>query len=248
MATVSNTRKWFDTSEYPEPAVIFPDLQHKQTTIILHGRGSSAEKFGTALLQAEIPEFARLILRRPFPHAKFIFPTASKRRATIYKRTYTNQWFDNWHLSSLIERKELQIEGLRESSAFIHSLLRREIELVGAKNVVLGRLSQGCAASLVGLFTWDREPLATAVGMCGWLPYRRQMEDIVRNIRGDDSDDPFERPENTEIGFSLENKFTGPSYDLPTQAISFLCEELEIALPNGPLAFQSIPIFLGHGT
>ncbi|KAK0727463.1 Alpha/Beta hydrolase protein [Lasiosphaeria miniovina] len=41
----------------------------------------------------------------------------------------------------------------------------------GAQNVVLVGLSQGCVASLVALLLWDGEPLAAAVGMCGWLPF-----------------------------------------------------------------------------
>ncbi|KAH0538456.1 hypothetical protein FGG08_004954 [Glutinoglossum americanum] len=245
-STTSNPHKRFDSSEYPEPLVMPPTLEHKHTIIILHGRGSSAERFGPALLEAEIPEFTNLATA--FPHAKFVFPTASKRRATMYKRIYINQWFDSWDLSSPNEREELQIEGLRESSAFIHGLLRRETELVGGRNVVLGGLSQGCAASLVGLLMWDGEPLAAAVGMCGWLPYRAHMEDIVRNIgAGDDGDDLFIRLDEAGEGLSNESEHAEPTPDLPTQAISFLREELEMAPPAQLLPPRSTALFLGHG-
>jgi hypothetical protein len=58
-----------------------------------------------------------------------------------------------------------------------------EIELVDAKNVVLWGLSQGCAASLVALLTWDGEPFGAVVGMCGWLPFRKHLEEIASNER-----------------------------------------------------------------
>ena len=157
-----------------------PLSTHLQSIIILHGRGSSAQEFGPPLLSSPVSPSQTQTLRAAFPHAKFIFPTASKRRTVIYNRASINQWFDYWSLAEPTEREELQIEGLRESSAYIHSLLREEIVIVGAGNVVLGGLSQGCAASLVALLMWQGEPLCAAFGMCGWLPFRKQMEEIAR--------------------------------------------------------------------
>ena len=78
-----------------------------------------------------------------------------------------NQWFDHWSLKTLAEREELQIEGLRETTAYIHRLLKAEIALVGAKKVVLWGLIQGCAAVLVLLLTWSSEFLAATMGMGG---------------------------------------------------------------------------------
>lgn len=39
--------------------------------------------------------------------------------------------------------------GLKETSLMLHRLLEREVRELGAQNVVLGGLSQGCAAALV---------------------------------------------------------------------------------------------------
>ena len=182
-------------STYPNPLIVPPLKTHKETWIILHGRGSNAQKFGPELLATPIPGHGTLA--QELPHAKFIFPTASLRRATIYKRSLITQWFDNWSLQAPTQREELQIEGLRETTAFIHGLLREEIASVGAENVVLGGLSQGCAAALIATLLWDGKPLAAVFGMCGWLPYRAHMQEIAETATEDadeeDEDDPFAR-------------------------------------------------------
>src|SRR3569833_3364476 len=89
------------------------------------------------------------------------------------------QWFDGWHLTEPTKREELQIVGLQETIPFIHELIRAEAAIVGgAGNVVLGGLSQGCAAGLLSVMLWEGGPLGAFVGMCGWLPYRHHMQDL----------------------------------------------------------------------
>ena len=160
----------------------------------------------------------------------------------LYNRASINQWFDYSSLTEPTDEREeeLQIEGLRESSAYIHSLLREEIAIVGAGNVLLGGLSQGCAASLVALLMWEGESLGAAFGMCGWLPFRKQMEEIIARPQydtNDDEDDPFERP-----GQGREES------DPPTQAIEFLHDEVGSSGVQPSMSFQRTPLFLGHGT
>ncbi|CAO1604803.1 hypothetical protein XANCAGTX0491_008344 [Xanthoria calcicola] len=245
-----NTTKQQQPSPYPDPLIIPPLQDHKQTFIILHGRGSNATAFGPPLLATPIPE-SRQTLQSAFPHAQFVFPTASKRRAQIYHRSIINQWFDNGSLQTPNERTYLQIEGLRETSAHVHSLLQSAIAQVGAKNVVLGGLSQGCAAALIALLTWDggeQPPIAAGFGMCGWLPFRKQMEDTIVAVAtaevsvddmsgggGGGEDDLFEAT--GEAGQD----------DAPTQAIAFLKEELEMLAQGSSMAVQRVPLFLGHG-
>lgn len=71
-----------------------------------------------------------------------------------------------------MDREELQEPGLRETTAYLHGLLRAEIAVPGggAADVVLGRLSQGCAAARVALLLWEGKRPGAFVGMCGWLP------------------------------------------------------------------------------
>ena len=67
--------------QFPAPTIIQPQQEHRQTLIILHGRGSYASKFGPPLLETTVDGQT---LQSTFPHAKIIFPTAAKSKATIY--------------------------------------------------------------------------------------------------------------------------------------------------------------------
>lgn len=268
--------------DYPEPLVFEPLQQpHLQTFILLHGRGSWADKFGPELLRTPIrvpepgPTGAHgngddppanatkttpqtkeptVTLQTAFPHARFVFPTAARRRATLYKRALTHQWFDSWKLDPpAAEREELQVGGLRETTMYLHQLVRAEICLVpgGARDVVLGGLSQGCAASLVALLLWEGEELGAAVGMCGRLPFAGGLMGEVRDKKREEEDcevlgfDPFEADSRggDEAG--------GGAVDSPAErAVAWLREQLGLPAPRvtpARLPAQSIPIFLGHG-
>lgn len=226
---------------YPEPLITPPPLSHKQTHIILHGRGSTAAKFAPPLLASPISDSQTL--QEAFPHAKFLFPTAPRRRSTVYNRSMIHQWFDCWRLSEPEKREELQYDGLEETCAYLHGLLRQEIALVGAENVVLWGLSMGCAASLIALLTWEGEPFGAVVGMCGWLPLRRKMEDLLRDgqaadtLGGGEEDDCFETDSNAVV----------EDVDPVMRTIAWLREELDSSTVQTTMAFQRIPIFLGHG-
>jgi hypothetical protein len=140
-------------------------------------------------------------------------------------------------LSNPTEREELQIEGLRGSCAFLHEILRAEIGNVGAENVVLGGLSQGCAASLVSLLLWSGPPLKAIFGMCGRLPYQSRLEEIVGGGEGEDGgdDDLFEGPAVRLVG------------DPGLEAVEWLRSELGAQGRTEELRFREIPLFLGHG-
>jgi predicted esterase len=237
---------------------------HRQTFILLHGRGSEATAFGPALLATPVPDFGSLA--EAFPDAKFIFPTASRRRAKVYKRLMIKQWFDTWALYAPEEQEELQNDGLRETSSYLQKLLRSEVALVGAGNVVLGGLSQGCAASLVALLLWDGEPLAAAVGMCGYLPYRKKMEEIIHEERRltsagneDGLDIIFQRASPDESSQSetveVQALATRTTDSSPArEAVQFLRDEIEFSKTGAAtrqptkLRLSDMPVFLGHGT
>ena len=271
--TISQSPRKRATARYPEVLVKAPQSgSHQQTFILLHGRGSNGTIFGPELLATPIPEFGNLA--HAFPDAKFIFPTASKRRARIYERMRIHQWFDNWSLETPEKWQEFQNDGLRETTEFIHRLLKKEIKAVGASNVVLGGLSQGCAASLVALLLWEGEALAAGVGMCGWLPYRKAMAGLMRGEDEDeeDEDDTFERDADdadgdeqiVKHGKGKERKSgeAGGIMAATTRtdtlsiiaATDFLQKEIEFlgattAAPSpAELRLQNIPLFLGHGT
>lgn len=288
-------------SQYPEPLIVRPLSQsHRQTFIILHGRGSSAEKFGTELLQT-LFKFPSIMtdsagdeqrreaidqaeedldrvetvgkdqedLQACFPHAKFVFPTASTRRAKIFKRSPIHQWFDYWKLPSgpsdstaICEKEDLQVEGLRESSQFIHDLIERESKELGGdtERIILGGLSQGCAAGLISLLLWRGSRLGSFFGMCGWLPFCRLLQDAMSSTGEEqepsrsDEDDPFDR--GPEEGF-FEDEAAFEEMEGSERSYRQLQEMLEMGTEFPNLSNQAgesrndvhkqTPVFLGHG-
>lgn len=239
----------FATMDFPTPLVVEPaQLPHKQTFVLLHGRGSTGDKFGPVLLETPLASHAQT-LRTAFPHARFVFPTAARRRATVYRRAYTHQWFNNWKLDPpATDREDLQTDGLRETTAFLHRLLRAEISLVpgGAKNVVFGGLSQGCAASLVATLLWEGDKLAAWVGMCGWLPFaERLMEQQIEPSQGTDDDDDDLDPFGSNQDDEGEQELTTPA----ARAVGWLREELDLPASSSdqrpPLL--EMPLFWSHG-
>ncbi|CAI7623845.1 unnamed protein product [Penicillium glandicola] len=169
-------------NEYPAPLVIPPlDGEHTHTIISLHGTGSNADRFGPVLL-------ATANLQARLPTVKFVFPTASKRRATRFRKMVINQWFDNYSIEDPGERTDLQAEGLCETAEFIRGLISEEVRILGAgshRKIILWGLSQGCAA---GIFTllggWldasETRTIGAFVGMSGWLPFEQQFYEILR--------------------------------------------------------------------
>lgn len=199
--------------DMPAPLVLGPSASHKATIILLHGRGRKASVFASEMAS----------LQQALPHAKLIFPWAPKERATVYKKSITRQWFDDWHLSPDLQSNDvvhsrydegLQTSGLGETVAYLHELICEEARGVGgAQNVVIGGFSQGAAASLSAALLWDGEQkLGGVVAICAWLPYVSQMAELLQRGGGDetpcsaqaeqqheeDDFDPFERTPYTE--------------------------------------------------
>lgn len=220
------------SQSYPEPLIYEPSEAHNQSFIILHGRGSNAQQFGPPLLAMRLT--CGKTLQEALPNAKFIFPTASFRRATLYKRIPITQWFDHSSWDENDATQGLQIEGLRETSRFIHELVAREVDRVGSRNVYLGGLSQGCAAMLVGLALWTGPPLAGAFGMCGWLPLWNVFPS---------SSASSETLDVSDVVFECEDE---PGLDGDGEKLRPLFEELEVEYKASDALFET-PIFLGHG-
>lgn len=254
---------WDKPGVFPDPIIITPK-EHHQTFIILHGRGSTAEKFGPPLLEMATTSGEKL--QSAFPNAKIIFLTASRNKATIYKKSLTHQWFDHWHMEEPNKRQDLMHTGLHKSCNYVQEILRQEIHLVGKENVVLWGLSQGCATSLTTLLSWNDEPFAAIVGMCGYLPYANHIEEIAGKKElgygydGDDNDDdPFGKEDGDEYPFSLSGdededekggifeRQSSTKQDPATEAVQFLRGEIDMEDKTG-MIFREIPVFLGHGT
>ncbi|KAJ7270151.1 Alpha/Beta hydrolase protein [Mycena haematopus] len=229
---------------WPDPLVVQARGIHTHTIILLHGRGSNAERFGLELLKAQTSDNSKTLAEH-FPGLKFIFPTAKKRRAAMFNRTPINQWFDNHSLEEPLKNQDLQYDGLRETSAFVHGLIMQEAQLVGVERVVLGGLSQGCAAALHMLLNFqpDTGAMLGFVGMCGWLPFAASFVDIG-----------VERGEDNIFSPAPEGPVDSAA-DLVRLQLSAANTARDIASlpaldlgPNKSPAFARTPIFLGHGT
>jgi predicted esterase len=250
------------------PLIVPPLHDHKMTMIILHGRGSTAEKFAEPLLThvvspvdtapaastespADNSPTPLKSFQEHFPNTKFVFPTAPLRRAAAFKRSLTHQWFDNWSLVEPELKQYLQAQGLRETSVYLHDLLRDEIKIVGRSNVVLMGLSQGCAASITAMLLWKGERIGALVGMCGYLPFRKGMYESGEDASSGDIESLLGSDDDQEDMFERDDEESGSGSKFET-AVDWLREELGISQDHGGIdeqscSLQSIPVFMGHG-
>lgn len=227
----------------PEPFVIQPTSAHTHTFILLHGLGSNGEKFGVELLESGISSTGAR-LTKAFPGAKFIFPTSKKRRSSAFRRARINQWFDIASLDDPSKRRDVQLQGLAESSQYIRSILNRELETIPSKNIVLGGLSQGCAAGL-GILLSLEFPLGGFVGMSGWLPFCNDIDDIVR------SDSTETNNEDNDV-FSFEEVDGSEDLGPIITAINFARDILSIDKLGPSISINeqtclATPVLLCHG-
>lgn len=85
-----------------------------------------------------------------FPSLRWVFPEAPLRSVAAFPLDRIHQWFDVWNVSDLMEREDLQAEGLRESVNAIRRLIHSEAVTLGGRydRIVLAGISQGAATSV----------------------------------------------------------------------------------------------------
>ncbi|KAK2031463.1 alpha/beta-hydrolase [Colletotrichum zoysiae] len=243
---------------FPTPLVVPPLKQpHLHSLIFLHGRGSSARIFAPPFLSAPVrgPDSSILTLREALPHTRFTLPTAPRSRATLYRRSIINQWYDgsgDW--------EETVLGNARETVTFVHALITEESKLVGgADRVFLGGFSQGCAAALLCSLLWEGDPLGGILGMCGMLPMANTIESVLSeriHVMDDkhqeaasvDSDDDVFESSNHESSFGREER--EPKTSPIEQVLIIIREEIDLAPHSSKVepTFQKTPVFLGHGS
>ncbi|KAF4183479.1 hypothetical protein CNMCM8927_004938 [Aspergillus lentulus] len=248
------------------PLVIPPlrNDRHTHTIILLHGRGSKGEDFGHIFMESTD-------IAKRLPTTKFIFPTASKRRSTVMKRIPINQWFDNYSLKNPNTRTELQIDGLQESSEFLRKLIDEEAKLLsndpavgdGYSRVVIGGLSQGCAASvfcLLGGFLsaskdGDGKRLGGYIGMSGWLPFEGEISGFL-SIDEDHQGEPKSGAEEDDED-PFDHETDGDDSPAHIQAVNHIRDILAMPPIQSNVddsanalrvCYLKTPVFLGHGS
>ncbi|PNY28723.1 Acyl-protein thioesterase [Tolypocladium capitatum] len=220
----------------PPSFIVEPTSAHTHSLILLHGLGSNGEKFGKELIETGTTSNGST-LTQLLPGARFIFPTSRRRRSTAFGRSMLTQWFDIACLRDPSHRKEVQLRGLAESAQEILDLLEQEMRTIPSSNIILGGLSQGCAMSLTVLLCLDYR-IGGLVGMSGYLPFREDTEEAVKDpVVGEN--DPFSGDEEQE------------QHDPVVRACIFerdlLCLR-PVEDPGYEKTALSTPIFLGHGS
>ncbi|KAI9709072.1 MAG: hypothetical protein M1820_003518 [Bogoriella megaspora] len=230
----SNLKK----SSSMEPFIAEPTKLHTHTFILLHGLGSNGEKFGQELLNTAMTSGGAR-LQSLLPHAKFIFPSARKRRSSAFNHSLLTQWFDIASLNDLSIRQDVQYQGLAESAKTIRALIDNESQNVPLGNIILGGLSQGYAMSLSVLLSLDCS-LGGFLGMSGWLPFQQEVAQLIAE-EGEhgDKDDPFKEEESR--GWVADHPMT--------TAANFYRELLSIDTSDTDLEHTALltPVFIGHG-
>jgi hypothetical protein len=107
-------------------------------------------------------------------------------------------------------------------------------------------LSQGCAASIVAALLWRGEAFGALVGMCGYLPFRKGMNDVVEEAESE-HDDLFQGSMQEEEDDIFARDVEEPEHRTKFErAVEWLREELQTRVGEmdaaEPQSMQSIPI------
>jgi lysophospholipase-2 len=156
---------------------------HSHTIIFLHGRDSIASEFANEFFESQASDDRTL--PEIYPTIKWIFPAAQIRSSARFE-TEMSQWFDMWSIESPSTKKELQIDGLRESIGEILDIIRSETLLVPAARIILGGISQGCATAIHALLCGEIR-LGGFIGLNGWLPFQDDIATITTEFTRDDA-------------------------------------------------------------
>lgn len=204
------------------PRIVMPlSTSHTHTIIFLHGRDSIASEFGSETFESQASDGRTL--PEVYPTVKWIFPTSKIRNSARFD-TEISQWFDIWSVEEPYDRKELQLQGLRESVGEILNIVRSEAELLSPDNIILGGISQGCATAIFALLC-GKIRLGGFVGLCSWLPFLDDISTISRHWENKDRVNHFR---------SILGKSDGEAEDLP-----------DLPDLSGISALET-PIFLSH--
>jgi lysophospholipase-2 len=206
------------------PHTVPPKERHTHTIIFLHGGESNAKEFATDFFESQASD--NRSLQETFPSVKWVFPNSATRNMARFDME-ESQWFDLWDVRNPQERRDLQIEGLRENIAFILNVIRKEASIVPPDHIVLGGISQGCATAIHALL-YGGIRLGGFIGLSSWLPFE---EDINIKARWTSSD--FTMLQNIRKIFK------------PANIKSTMPQPFNEIFPAEELAFKT-PVFLSH--
>ncbi|KAJ5851675.1 phospholipase/carboxylesterase [Penicillium soppii] len=206
----------------PKPFIISPSAPHKHThtLVLLHGTSQTGRDFAESfMLPFSSPSLndsshtsgsnqsqAMKSLKEHFPGCKFIFPTGSPRKTTVFGGNITNAWFDITDFGDRTKGEMKMREGMRENTRYLSRMIEHEVEELYGKRVdteeqtsfdteddetngrvMLVGFSQGSAMGMMLLLGGELEALGILhgfggfVGLSGWLAFRRQIDELISN-------------------------------------------------------------------
>lgn len=144
-------------SMYDTPIEISLDATPTASVIWLHGLGADGNDF--------VPVVKVLNL----PNIRFVLPHAAYKKVTANNGYEMRAWYDVFGFSVGSREDET---GIRESQAYIESLIQREIDRgIPAKRIVLAGFSQGGAIALHTALR-HQQPLAGVLALSTYLPLK----------------------------------------------------------------------------
>ena len=153
-----------------------PGHQHTHTVIMLHGRDSDGVAFGNELLESETSDRAGTsgYLAEVLPSVRWVFPSAAELYSERFRQPL-RQWFDMWSTEDPEERKDIQLQGLRDSVVSVLEVVRAEQQrLANPENIILGGISQGFAAALIAYMVCGLR-IGGLVGFSSWMPLKTDI-------------------------------------------------------------------------
>jgi len=203
-----------------------PMERHTHTVIFLHGQESNATQFAEEFFESHGSN--DLTLPEIFPSIKWVFPNSGARKTSRFDG-YDSQWFDIWDVRNPQVKLDIQIDGLRESIAFILNIIRVEACFVPPERIILGGISQGCAAAIHALL-YGGIQLGGFIGLSSWLPMQEEINMKARFC-----------PSNYMLLQRIRTLFKPSTNNCKI----IMPSPLNDAFPNSELAFKT-PVFLSH--
>lgn len=156
--------------------------KHTHTVILLHGRDSLAAEFAEEFFESQASDDRTL--PEIFPTVKWVFPASQMRNSARFGEEMS-QWFDIWSVEEPTEKEEIQLDGLRDSTKEILSIVHNEASLVPPSRIILGGISQGCATAIHALLR-GKIRLGGFMGFCSWLPLPDKVAHLSKTFTRSD--------------------------------------------------------------
>ena len=145
---------------YDTPIEISFEATPTASVIWLHGLGADGNDF--------VPVVKMLNL----PNIRFVLPHAAYKKVTANNGYEMRAWYNVFGFS--VGSREDEI-GIRESQAYIESLIQREIDRgIPAERIVLAGFSQGGAIALHTALR-HQQPLAGVLALSTYLPLKANL-------------------------------------------------------------------------